>query len=198
MQEVKIGNQIWMKFNLDIDKFSNGDSIPEAKSEEEWIKYFDENKPTWAYYNFDSSYGKKYGKIYNKFAVTDERQLPPIGWHIPNDKEWKELANHYGGMKNAGYDLKSPNLWSPTANGSKDSAFNALPGGQLIISKLVTDVGPFCHEGTKCSFWSTTDYDKEFSWVKNYLIQWSLNNENELFRFFETRGGMYVRCLKNQ
>lgn len=195
--EVEIGNQIWMAFNLDTDKFRNGDEIPESKNEEEWTKYYNENKPTWAYYNFDSTYGEKYGKIYNKHAVTDERGLSPKGWHIPNDTEWRELSDYYGGMKIAGYELKSPDIWLPNANGSKRSLFNALPGGQMIISKMVTDFGPFCHEGEKCCFWSATDNDKEFSWAKNYLVEWYLTTENELFRFCESNGGLYVRCIKD-
>ena len=33
--EIKIGNQIWMNKNLDIDQFRNGEIISQAKSLEE-------------------------------------------------------------------------------------------------------------------------------------------------------------------
>ena len=33
---VVIGNQTWMAENLNVDRFRNGDLIPEAKSNEEW------------------------------------------------------------------------------------------------------------------------------------------------------------------
>ena len=33
---VKIGLQEWMPTNLDVSVFRNGDSIPEAKTDEEW------------------------------------------------------------------------------------------------------------------------------------------------------------------
>ena len=33
---VSIGNQIWMAENLNVDKFRNGDLIPEAKTNSEW------------------------------------------------------------------------------------------------------------------------------------------------------------------
>ena len=36
IEVVKIGNQIWTSKNLDVDKFNNGDVIPEAKTVEEW------------------------------------------------------------------------------------------------------------------------------------------------------------------
>ena len=37
-QATKIGNQIWKINNLNVDRFRNGDIIPEAKSKDEWIR----------------------------------------------------------------------------------------------------------------------------------------------------------------
>ena len=37
-QTVTIGKQTWMTKNLDVTSFRNGDSIPEAKTDEEWKK----------------------------------------------------------------------------------------------------------------------------------------------------------------
>ena len=36
--EVTIGKQVWMTQNLNVDKFRNGDSIPNAKTIEEWVR----------------------------------------------------------------------------------------------------------------------------------------------------------------
>jgi len=36
--EVKIGSQIWITKNLDVNTFRNGEAIPEAKNAEEWAK----------------------------------------------------------------------------------------------------------------------------------------------------------------
>jgi len=55
IKEVKIGDQIWMAENLNVDKFRNGDLIPEAKTEEEWVKAHDSNQPAWCYINNDSA-----------------------------------------------------------------------------------------------------------------------------------------------
>ena len=35
--EVQIGTQIWMKENLNVSEFQNGEIIPQAKNKEEWI-----------------------------------------------------------------------------------------------------------------------------------------------------------------
>lgn len=77
MEEVKIGDQIWMTQNLDVDKFRNGDPIPEVTKAEECNKTDDEGKPAWCYYNNDPANGKKYGKLYNWHAVNDPRGLAP-------------------------------------------------------------------------------------------------------------------------
>jgi uncharacterized protein (TIGR02145 family) len=199
MKEVKIANQIWMAENLDTDKFRNGEIISESKSEEEWKKRYSEGEATWCYYNFDSSYGAKYGKIYNLHAIMDERCLAPEGWHIPNDSEWEQLALASGGAEDAGKLLKSSSGWTANGNGSKKGVFNALPGGQLIISKLVTGTSPFCHEFDKCSFWSKTKNGKAFKWSnENNNIYWSLiAEENTFFREVGGNCGLHVRCLRD-
>jgi uncharacterized protein (TIGR02145 family) len=83
--EIIIGKQIWMTENLNLDKFQNGDSIPEARTIEEWMNACENKQPAWCYYNNDSTNGEKYGKLYNLFAVIDSRGLAPEGWHIPLD-----------------------------------------------------------------------------------------------------------------
>jgi hypothetical protein len=37
-KEVIIGKQIWMSKNLNVDKFKNGDIIPSAETEEDWLR----------------------------------------------------------------------------------------------------------------------------------------------------------------
>ncbi len=103
---VEIGNQTWMAENLNVSTFRNGDIIPEAKTAGEWERAGSESKPAWCYYNNDPENGKKYGKLYNGFAVNDPRGLAPEGWHIPSEEEWNNLEKKY-----AGNELKSEKDW---------------------------------------------------------------------------------------
>ena len=80
---VLIGSQTWMAENLNVDKFRNGDVIPEAKTKEEWQKYCENKQPAWHYLQFDIKLADTFGKIYNAYAVYDSRALAPIGYHIP-------------------------------------------------------------------------------------------------------------------
>lgn len=85
--EVKIGNQVWMKENLDVTTFRNGDSIPFVQEGSAWEKAADRKQPAWT----NSSIGGKSCKLYNWYAVHDSRGIAPKGWHVPNQKEWKVL-----------------------------------------------------------------------------------------------------------
>lgn len=89
-----IGNQIWKIENLNVDKFQNGDYIPEAKSFEEWADLCASKQPAFCYYQFDPSYGQDNGKLYNWYAVNDKRGLAPNGWKIPSSQECKELLKY--------------------------------------------------------------------------------------------------------
>ena len=110
-ETVKIGTQEWMTKNLDVATFRNGDPIPEAKTDEEWKKAWEEGKPAWCYYDNDPANGKKYGKLYNWYAVNDSRGLAPHRYHIPSDKEWWKLINFLGGKSVAGAKMKSTSGW---------------------------------------------------------------------------------------
>jgi len=104
-----IGTQTWMVENLNESTFRNGDEIPEAKSNEEWIKAGKEGKPAWCYYDNDPKNGAKYGKLYNWYAVNDPRSLASEGWHIPNDTEWTIIENCLG--VDAGMRMKNTIGW---------------------------------------------------------------------------------------
>ena len=108
---VQIGNQKWTEFNLNVSTFRNGDSIPEAKTSEEWQKAGIDKQPSWCYYENDSNYGSRYGKMYNWYAVNDPRGLAPQGWHIPNREEWGILVQYCGGYKVAGTKIKTKEGW---------------------------------------------------------------------------------------
>lgn len=90
--DVKIGKQIWMTKNLDVAKFRNGDVIPEARTKDEWREAGEKQLPAWCYYDNNPEKGKIYGKLYNWYAVNDERGLAPIGYHIPSKNEWEKLV----------------------------------------------------------------------------------------------------------
>jgi uncharacterized protein (TIGR02145 family) len=158
-----IGTQTWAAANLDVIKFRNGDSIPQAKTFDEWVKAGDAGKPAWCYYNNDPVIGKKYGKLYNWFAVNDPRGLAPAGWSIPEDKDWALLANSLGGPGVAGAKLKSTKGWAEDNNGNNESGFNGFPGGYRVEN------GKFINLGSIGTWWSLSE-DKSMTAFDHYLM----------------------------
>ena len=193
-EEIKIGNQIWMSENLNVDKFRNGDPIKEAKTHDEWIRAFNNNEPAWCYYMNDQSNGIKYGKLYNWYAINDARGLAPDGWHVPSDTEWNELIDFLGGKKVAGGKMKSKTSWAENGNGNNESGFNAKPSGYRLC-----DVVDFVYEGKSCGWWSTTQPHKKNSKSYDAWIR-ALNNEESSVGRSTTYGkpaGLSVRCRKD-
>lgn len=149
---IKIGSQIWMKKNLTISRYRNGDRIPQVKDGAEWAAL---TTGAWCWYNNDSAKGTVYGKLYNWYAVNDPRGLAPAGWHIPNNEEWTILTTFLGGTTIAGAKMKETGTthWLPPNPATNRSGFTALPGGYRVYSGEFTDIGVF-------GFWwsATEDY----------------------------------------
>jgi len=122
-----IGEQEWTTRNLDVGIFSNGDTIPEARTEGEWIAAWREGKPAWCYYDNDPANGAKYGRIYNRYAVDDPRGLAPSGWRIATDDDFSRLFRSAGDR--ASIRLKSRTGWNEEGNGTDSLGFCALPAG---------------------------------------------------------------------
>jgi uncharacterized protein (TIGR02145 family) len=132
IREVKIGRQIWMAENLNVDKFRNGDPIPHSKTPEEWKKANNNKQPAWCYYDHNPANGEKYGKLYNGYAVNDPRGLAPEGWLIPDGMEWNKLIEFLqreDRYTNCSEKLKSSSGWKDDYNGTNESGFSGLPGG---------------------------------------------------------------------
>ncbi len=79
-----VGDITYMTQNLNVSSFRDGTPIPEAKSPEEWVTFNQKKEAAWCYFNYDAKNDKKYGKLYNYYALTSPKGLAPEGWHIPN------------------------------------------------------------------------------------------------------------------
>ncbi|MBC8490609.1 MAG: fibrobacter succinogenes major paralogous domain-containing protein, partial [Bacteroidetes bacterium] len=158
---VKIGSQVWMAENLNVDKFRNGDAIPHAKTNEEWEKAGKNGEPAWCYYDNDPANGEKYGKLYNWYVVKDQRGLAPEGWHTPSDKEWTTLTDYLGGKDAAGKKMKSTSGWEDDGNGTNESGFSGLPGGYRgYDGTVVENIGSYGY------WWSTTASTSTRAWIR--------------------------------
>ena len=128
-----IGTQQWMRQNLDIETYRNGDVIPQVTDPAVWGNL---TTGAWCYYNNDPANGAIYGKLYNWYAVTDPRGLAPQGWHISTGAEWATLKDFLGGDVAANNKMMTTGSpWNPiNANATNASGFSGLPGGVRNMS----------------------------------------------------------------
>jgi uncharacterized protein (TIGR02145 family) len=189
---VKIGTQTWTAENLDAITFINGDPIPEAKTKGEWQSFTDNKKAAWCYYDNDPGNGKKYGKLYNWFAVIDPRGLAPKGWHIPANEEWSVLTTFLGGENVAGTKMKSTTGWYMNSLATDESGFSGLPGGYR------NDNGTFILMNISGFWWSSTEDTEETlnAWFR-YLYYGSASVYRYSGRLSYKQLGLTVRCLRD-
>lgn len=206
---VKIGNQEWATHNLEVEYYRNGDLIPEAKTELEWMQFGIEKKGCWIYrYNYTDPITKektKYGKLYNWYSVNDYRGLAPYGWHVPSQGEWEQLIQYLNGEIIAGKFLKSKTGWGSSynlngktdGNGNNDSGFDGKPFGGCNSSgeimkrnSVYPDVGAF-------GVWWTSSHNEQRD--KDNAITFYLSSfDDKVYKALLNKSNGYsVRCLKD-
>ena len=198
-ESVRIGNQEWMTRNLDVDRFRNGDLIPHVESDEEWKKAGENGQPAWCYYDNDPKNGKKYGKLYNWYAVNDSRGLAPKGWHIPTDEEWEILVEFLSEKDIPGHKMKSVDGWEEwmdedgniqNGNGDNSVGFNALPGGYIYNNGSFLDIRNYA------VFWSATENDYDYNEAWYSLLVSNTDYMDRLNNGYKSIGNS-VRCLND-
>ncbi len=166
-ESVTIGNQVWMKKNLN---HSTGNS--------------------WCYDN-DPANCDIYGRLYDH---TTAMSVCPSGWHLPSEDEWTILIDFLGGESVAGGKMKSTGtieagtgLWyDPNEGATNESEFSGLPGGSYNPN------GDFESMGSNGRWWSSTGgpYQSKalyLTWGKSFTFWSGPNNSN----------GLSVRCIKD-
>ena len=209
---VQIGEQCWFAENLRAENYRNGESIPSSVSNsvwqvtdegsvsvfgesmdcEEWAPFIDACDPS-------ISLGT-YGRLYNWYAVNDDRGLCASGWHVPSDAEWISLelglgmlpeesilTDDYRGM-DQGIQMKLYDGWdaSETA-GTNSSNFSGLPGGYRSVSGLFWDAGRNGY------FWSATIQGTDQAYFRNLTY-----DRAGVYRAAtNVEYGFSVRCIKD-
>lgn len=174
---VSIGNQCWMKENLKVTKFKNGDQITQITSNSNWVNT---QQPAYCYYNNDVQNESKYGKLYNGYTVNDVRGIAPDGWRVATQNDWEELFNFLGGYLTAGKAMKvSGNGNFGTNNtGTNSSGFTALPGGHRVGYTGASNGGTFASGGSWASFWGSDAYSFYITDYQDYAYGGSSNMNN--------------------
>lgn len=181
IKTAKVGNQVWMVENLNVDHYRNGDSIPEVKSQQQWSNL---KTGAWCYYKNDSKNGEKYGKLYNWYAVNDPRGLAPREWHIPSQSELLELQSSVNDNSNL---LKAIGEGSSSGAGTNSTGFSVKLGGYRGYH------GNYYYIGYDSYFWTSSEGTPPFA-SSMYLY----STGNYIFFYdFDKVYGFSIRCVKD-
>ena len=194
-----IQDQEWMQQNLSVSRYRNGDLIPTHLDRTQWQAT---KEGAYAIDRTNVLYDSLYGKLYNWYAVNDERGLCPLGWHVPSDQDWTILEMNVGAE--AGTKLKSAIGWKEAERRgwcrlfhkgakrqSKDlnsTGFSALPGGMKTIFDDVEYVGSFGYWWTSTAYDESVAFDRQLYYSLPAMVKFWGNNK--IF-------GYSVRCLKD-
>jgi uncharacterized protein (TIGR02145 family) len=197
---VLIGDQCWLRENLNVGMLVNGTTEQTNNSMIE--KYC---------YNDSADSCLVYGGLYQwneamQYSTTEGAQgICPVGWHLPTDDQWKILEgtvdSQYGsgdpewdkiGFRgfDAGGNLKESGIvhWiSPNVGATNSSGFTGLPGGYRIID------GPFGNIGTLGYYWTSSQSDTLRGWSR-LLSNFSMRISRP---FYIKEVGMSIRCLND-
>ena len=211
----KIGKDIWMIENLNVEVYKNGSVIPEAKTDSEWKSYGEKGKGCWCYYNNDIDNGRKYGKLYNWYAINPSNEfggVVPNGWHVPSYLEIRTLFEKAGLPQNklrdsflngqASKALKKQSSWS-TYNqiDYNKTGWSGLPGG------LRTAQGQFYYLSQESGWWSDTDaeieednpiFSENSGWCMRLMDSLKYTVESaSMLDILSMSTGLYVRCIRD-
>jgi uncharacterized protein (TIGR02145 family) len=194
-QTIRIGDKVWFAENLRFGKFIPMSQNPKVRDTVE--KYCPSNQA-------DSC--AKYGALYwwsEAMQVPDScdqtgcaaliqkqhRGICPVGWHIPNRNEWKQLNDLIGA--NAGQRMKKlyGSSWDQGAyNDSNSSGFGALPTG-YVWSKSQSALGTSAH------FWAAGDTGSS-GLALGYTLEASSTSLNFNDGDWKTTGEA-IRCVQD-
>lgn len=186
---ITIGNQTWMKNDLHLTEFLNGDPISEAQNNADWIKFAKQKKPCF----------RKVGNhiFYNGFAIMDDRGLVPDDFRIPNSSDWDVLINELGGIILMSKSISNYSWTEKGQYGNNDytgnniSGFNASPSG-FVFTDGSLSLG-------NCNFWWVNS-----SWQSPIPSKLSIFNigfcDTEISRgiSMEPAFGATLRCIKKK
>lgn len=193
-ETIQIGKQIWMKSNLRTSRYNNGTSISKIIPNLNWTNSI---IGAYSWMNNDSAaYEKKYGKLYNWYAINDSRGIAPQGFRIPTGSDWNKLIKFLdpqtdtsNSINVSGNFLKEKGLlnWaSPNLGANNITGFTGLPGGFRDLNGNYSELG-------------LSGYWLAFDAIGTNFIGRKLGfNQNSFARRqFTKKSGLSVRCLKD-
>ncbi|MBI2966974.1 MAG: T9SS type A sorting domain-containing protein, partial [Bacteroidetes bacterium] len=195
----KIGNQWWMKENLNVGTQINSTTGGQLQTDNGILeKYCYNNNPAnCATYGGLYEWGEAMGYASSDNGNPGTTQgVCPTGWRLPTDYEWCEMENFIDPTTDPvcnlpswrgtdiGTKLKDDVSW----NGTNTSGFSALPAGYRNYSN-----GSFSNLNLNALLWSATVASGTYAWDRVLSTGNSQSNHDTSGK----TNGFSVRCLRD-
>jgi uncharacterized protein (TIGR02145 family) len=194
---VKIGNQCWMRENLNVGTRIAGAQEQANNGIKEKYCYNDDTTNCSAYgglYQWAEMVQYYHGATnttsWNPAPTGSVQGICPGGWHVPTDAEWTVLTSYLGGLSVASCKMREAGAahWpSPNTCASNSSGFTALPAGDRYTGGIFYGINMYTNS------WSATESSAEYIW--NYYQDYG---SARVFRDVAVKWyGFAVRCVKD-
>jgi uncharacterized protein (TIGR02145 family) len=191
---VVIGDQVWMAENLRTTRYANGDPIPQLTNATNWSNTL---TGAWSNYNNMPSYNYPLGKLYNGYAILDDREVCPTGWRLPREFEYTILDNYYSGTSGAALKSLDNSYWQSVGqNVTNVSGFSALGSGYRMSGLDFTDLGSTAQFWTRTYTYDTISFTGLLDTSLHYVELWQSSDYMFNYIMNDYTVGRAVRCIR--
>lgn len=163
---VMIGGKEWTAENLRATHYADGTLINFYPYYGDWIS---DQQGAYGYYNNMTELQKKFGNLYNFYAVSNSQHpLAPPGWHVPTKQDWLDLIAATGNSAAQVASLMEAGDWVYNTIATNETGFGVRPGGYRTIDSY------YYESGYVCRFWTSTMGD--FSSPYPYMFGFGFGN----------------------
>lgn len=187
---VIIGTQTWMQENLKTTRFNNGIEIPTTS-----LLVVNDTTALyqWAY-DQDTNNIDIYGRLYTWNVASNDDNVCPNGWHVPDNSEWESLRDFLGGESIAGSKMKEIGTthWVET-----DSTVNNSSGFTGLGSGFRGNPSGFNLLGENGCFWSSTPFGIIGTFPRGHRYRLASDNNALASSVATANTGNAIRCIKD-
>ena len=180
-ETVQIGEQCWFAENLRAENYRNGEAV---SSQEDWGVT---TMGAQVVYDFEVENLTNFGRLYNWYAVEDNRSLCPEMWRVPADEDWDVLVQNIVEEGGVNASLKADSLWCCEGNGNDAFGFDALPAGAFNSASVFYGLYNWAY------WWTSSIADPATAWRRSLH-----HSVDEVGRYNSNKqNGFSIRCIKD-
>jgi uncharacterized protein (TIGR02145 family) len=128
---------------------------------------------------------RRYGRLYTWEAAQQGCRALGDGWRLPTNDEWRQMAKHFGGVRDDSDDAGKSAFTALLVGGN--SGFNALLGGNRSLN------GQYERLEAHGFYWTASESDAANAWFYNFgKGGQALNRHGD----GEKWGAFSVRCIR--